>query len=125
MKLIAVAALAGGLIAAPLTGLGSGAATASPSTCDGVDCVPYVKRGVQAGERCNQSTLFNFGLDPSGATMVCNSKSMWISWMPLVGVRTLRSACSEPGTAAQAPGGHMLACTDGAWTADNSATFFR
>ncbi|BBX19801.1 hypothetical protein CRI77_06375 [Mycolicibacterium duvalii] len=128
MKLIAVAALVGGLVAAPLAALGSGTASASPatpSTCDGVGCVPYVKRGVQAGERCNQSMRFNFGLDASGATMVCNSKSMWISWSPLIGVRTLRSACTEPSTAAQTPDGYMLSCINGVWTADNSATFYR
>ncbi|UXA17809.1 hypothetical protein [Mycobacterium sp. SMC-4] len=129
MKFIAASALVAGLVAAPLVVLGAGAASASPMTgprtCDGMDCVPYLKRGVEVGERCNQSMRFNFGVDAAGNTLACSSNSSWISWSPLVGVRTLRSACTQPGTAAQTPDGYALACTDGVWTADNSATFYR
>ncbi|MGE2837105.1 hypothetical protein [Mycobacterium sp. SMC-4] len=127
MKLIAAAALAGGLLAAPLSVVGAGlpSASASPSTCDGLECVPYVKRGVQAGDRCNQSIRFNFGLDAAGNTMQCSSRSKWISWPPLVGVRTLRSACDQPSASAQTPDGYALACKGGAWTADHTATFYR
>ncbi|MGE2736625.1 hypothetical protein [Mycolicibacterium vaccae] len=127
MKLITAAALAGALVTAPLVVLGSGLPTASatPTTCDGLDCVPYVKRGVQAGERCNQSPRYNFGVDASGTTMQCSSRSKWIAWTPLVGVRTLRSACDQPSTSAQTPNGYVLACVDGVWTADHSATYYR
>ena len=127
MKLIAAAALAGALLTAPSVVFGSGlpSASATPTVCDGLDCVPYVKRGVQAGERCNQSTRFNFGVDASGNTLQCSSRSKWIAWSPLVGVRTLRSACDQPSTAAQTPDGYVLACIDGVWTGDHTGTFYR
>lgn len=127
MKLMAAAALAGALVAAPFAVLGSGlpAASATPSVCDGLDCVPFVERGVAAGERCNQSTRYNFGVDASGNTLQCSSRSTWIAWSPLVGVRTLRSACNQPSTAAQTPDGFVLACLDGVWTAYHTATFYR
>ncbi|MGB2920104.1 MAG: hypothetical protein WA944_17645 [Mycobacterium sp.] len=126
MKLMATAAIVGGLLAAPLGGLGIGAGTASatPTTCDGADCVPYVDHGAQLGAQCNQTTRYNFGMDASGNTLACNSKSQWVSFAPLVGVRTLRSPCAEPSGAAQSPDGVPLKCDGGAWNADYWVMFY-
>ncbi|MGB3354883.1 MAG: hypothetical protein WBB00_19200 [Mycobacterium sp.] len=118
MKLIAVAALAGGVLAAPLIGVGTGTAVASPTTCDGADCVPYVDFEAQAGGACNQAPRYNFGTDAAGNTLACNSKGQWVSHAPLIGVRTLRSPCTETSSAAQSPDGHPLKCDGGAWSND-------
>lgn len=126
MKLMATAAIVGGLLAAPLGGLGIGAGTASatPTTCDGADCVPYVDHGAQLGAQCNQTTRYNFGMDASGNTLACNSKSQWVSFAPLIGVRTLRSPCTETSGAAQSPDGVPLKCDGGAWNADYWVMFY-
>ena len=124
MKLIAAIALAGGFLAAPLVGLGTGAASATPSTCDGPGCVPYVNYEAQLGGGCNQSTRYNFGLDASGNTLACSSKSQWVSYAPLVGVRLMRSPCTETSNSAQTPDGVPLKCAGGAWSADYSVMFY-
>ncbi|MEW5810662.1 MAG: hypothetical protein AB1925_14530 [Actinomycetota bacterium] len=117
-------AFAGGLLVAPVLGLGAGTATASPGACDDASCVPYVDRGVHAGGECNQATRYNFGLDASGNTLACNSKRMWVSFPPLVGVRLLRSPCGTTTGVAQSPDGVPLKCDAGAWTADYSVMFY-
>lgn len=124
MKLIAAIALAGGFLAAPLVGLGTGTASATPSTCDGPGCVPYVNHEAQLGGECNQSTRYNFGLDASGNTLACSSKSQWVSYAPLVGVRLMRSPCTETSNSAQTPDGVPLKCAGGAWSADYSVMFY-
>ena len=123
MKVMVAAALAGGLLAAPLIGVGAGTASALPGTCDGSGCVPFVRAGVQAGGHCLQTTRYNYGFDSSGNTLACNSKSTWISSPPLVGVRTLRSVCDTSGVA-QSPDGVPLVCEDGAWSADYWTMFY-
>lgn len=60
MKLVAVCALACGLVAAPITTAGT--ASASP-TCDGAACVGYVTRDVAQGAPCLQRSRYIFGLD--------------------------------------------------------------
>lgn len=124
MKLMAAMAIAGGVLAAPLTLSGAGAAFALPGTCDGADCVPSVNRDAQLGAHCNQTTRYNFGLDGLGNTLACNSKSMWVSSPPLVGVRTLRSPCGDATGVAQSPDGVPLKCDGGAWSADYWTVFY-
>jgi len=122
MKLMAVVALAGGFVAAPM--VAAGIASATPSYCDGATCVPYVDHTAELGTHCNQNTRYNFGLDAAGNTLACSSKSQWISSPPLVGVRTLRLPCGEETGVAQTPDGVPLSCKGGAWTADYSTTFY-
>lgn len=123
MRLMAAVAIAGGVLAAPLAGLGIGAASATPSTCDGAGCVPYVRTDVQLGGHCTQNTRYNFGSDASGNTLACNSKSTWISSPQLIGVRTLRSPCDSSGVA-QSPDGVPLKCDGGAWSPDYWTMFY-
>ncbi|PRC59728.1 hypothetical protein C6A85_21930, partial [Mycobacterium sp. ITM-2017-0098] len=80
-----------------MAGVGGGAASATPSTCDGAGCVPYVRADAQPGGHCTQNTRYNFGFDASGNTLACNSKSTWVSSPQLVGVRTLSSPCESAG----------------------------
>ena len=117
MKWMAAWAIAG-VLAAPLTVSVAGPAAATPSTCDGAGCVPFVDHDARLGERCNQKTRYNFGLDGSGNTLACSSKSQWVSFPPLVGVRTLRSVCGDATGVAQSPDGVPLKCDRGAWSAD-------
>lgn len=124
MKLMAAVAIVGGLLAAPLVGLGSGTASATPTTCDGADCVPYVDHEAHVGGACNQTTRYNFGMDSAGNTLACNSASEWVSFAPLVGVRTLRSPCNETSGVAQSPDGVPLKCDGGAWSADYWVMFY-
>ena len=122
MKLLAVIALAGGLVAAPVMT----AQSASASPCDSADCVPYVDRGISEGGACVLSgTRYAFGLDDSGNTFICNLKSRWEPVPPLVGVRTMRAPCdaNQPGMA-QSPDGLPLSCKTGGWTADYTAMFY-
>jgi len=123
MKLMAAVAIAGGVLAAPLAGFGLGPAAATPGTCDGAGCVPYVNPEAQLGAHCNQNTRYNFGLDGSGNTLACSSHSVWVSSPQLVGVRTLRSPCDSSGVA-QTPDGVPLKCDGGAWSADYSVMFY-
>jgi hypothetical protein len=124
MKRSGVVAFAGGLLVAPLLGLGAGAAAASPGACDDAGCVPYVDRGVHAGGECNQGTRYNFGLDAGGNTLACSSKGAWVSSPPLTGVRLLRSPCGDATGVAQTPDGVPLKCSGGAWTADYWVMFY-
>ncbi|CAN3131362.1 hypothetical protein ACNUDN_26005 [Mycobacterium sp. smrl_JER01] len=124
MKLMAALAVTGGVLAAPLTLATAGPAVATPSNCDGAGCVPYVNPEAQLGAHCNQNTRYNFGFDASGNTLACNSQSQWVSSPPLVGVRTLRSACGDASGVAQSPDGVPLKCDSGAWTADYWVMFY-
>jgi hypothetical protein len=124
MKLMAALALAGGLIAAPL--IATPMASATPGSCDGAGCVPFVSQNVAAGQHCTQGTRYIFGLDATGNTLVCGLKSQWAPSAPLVGVRTLRLPC-DPNVdkgVAQTPDGVPLTCTGGAWSADYSRVFY-
>ncbi|MCT7661647.1 hypothetical protein [Mycobacterium deserti] len=122
MKLIAAVALASGFVAAPM--MAATTAAASPGYCDGAECVPYVDRTAVEGTHCVQNTRYNFGIDASGNTLACNSRSTWIASPPLVGIRTLRLPCGEDTGVAQSPDGVPLSCIDGAWTADYRVTFY-
>jgi hypothetical protein len=122
MKLMAAFALACGFVAAPM--ITATTATGSPGYCDGAACVPYVDRTAVEGTHCTQNTRYNFGLDASGNTLACNSRSTWIASPPLVGIRTLRLPCGHDTGVAQSPDGVPLKCIDGAWTADYSVMFY-
>lgn len=122
MRLIAAMAVAGGCLAAPLIGAGSAAAT--PTTCDGAGCVPYVNHDARLGGSCNQATRYNFGVDGGGNTLACSSHGQWVSSPPLVGVRLLRSGCTETAAVAQSPDGVPLKCVGGTWNADYSVMFY-
>lgn len=125
MKVMAAVAIVGGFLAAPLVGIGTaGTASATPYICDGADCVPYVNHDAQLGGECLQTTRYNFGMDSSGNTLACSSKSQWVSFTPLVGVRLLRSPCSETSAAAQDPSGIPLKCDGGAWSVDYGVMFY-
>lgn len=119
---MAAAALACGFVAAPLSVAAT--AQASPGYCDGADCVPYVDRSAVEGTHCTQNTRYNFGIDASGNTLACSSRSTWIASAPLVGIRTNRLPCGDATGVAQSPDGIPLSCIGGAWTPDYRATFF-
>jgi len=122
MKLMAAVALAFGFVAAPM--VTATTAAGSPGYCDGADCVPYVDRTAVAGTHCVQNTRYNFGIDASGNTLACNSRSTWIASPPLVGIRTNRLPCGDATGVAQTPDGFPLSCIDGAWTQDFSVMFY-
>jgi hypothetical protein len=119
---MAAAALACGFLAAPLFTAAN--APASPGYCDGADCVPYVDRTAEEGTGCAQNTRYNFGIDPSGTTLACNSRGTWIASPPLVGIRTNRLPCGDTAGVAQTPDGFPLSCKDGAWTQDFTVIFY-
>ena len=123
MKILAAVALACGFAAAPMVIATN--ASASPGYCDGADCVPYLTRTAVAGDHCNQNTRYNWGVDASGNTLACSSRSIWIAAPPLVGVRTLRLPCGDQTGVAQSPDGVPLSCIGGAWTSDYSWTFYK
>ncbi|RDH76532.1 hypothetical protein DVS77_21090 [Mycolicibacterium moriokaense] len=123
MKLMAALVLACGVTAAPL--MVAGQASALPGTCDGVDCVPYVDRGIAPTDTCQFKSRYPFGLDPAGNTFVCNASNEWVAVAPLIGVRTLRAPCDDkvPGTA-QSPLGQLMDCEAQAWTAYNDVFYY-
>ncbi|MGE2716058.1 hypothetical protein ACQI4L_18550 [Mycolicibacterium litorale] len=121
MKLVAVLAVAGGVLAAPLV-------TASPaaaSPCNSVDCVPYVDRNIDPSEACVPGGIrFLFGLDASGNNYLCNAQGSWVPQPSLVGVRTNAAPCDGSTGVAQTPDGLLLACKDGAWRTDFTAFYY-
>ncbi len=124
MKLMAVLALACGFIAAPM--LTAGTASADRGTCDGVDCVPFVRRDIAPTDFCQFKSRYPFGIDASGNTYVCAARNQWVPVAPLVGVRTMRAPCDEqvPGTA-QTPAGQLLNCQGQAWSAYNDVLYYK
>lgn len=121
MKLVAVLALAGGLMTAPVIS----PPTSSAVPCDGAGCVPYVQHDAAAGKWCAQTgTYYLFGLDASGNTYLCNRTGYWESSPPLIGIRTLRSPCDGETGMAQSPDGLPLSCKNGGWSLDYEAVYF-
>lgn len=121
MKLLAVVALAGGLIAAPMTGAGYASGSPWSPWCDGQDCVPYVARNVVQGDPCVKRAHYVFGFDSSGSTLICTGDGEWVQSVPLIGVRTLRAPCYGSEGAAQTADGVPMSCDGQAWSADNTA----
>jgi hypothetical protein len=97
-RIVAVSAVATGLITAaiPLAGQASAA-------CDSVDCVPNVARNVVASAPCTPSPSYVFGLDADRNTLICASQGMWVRVGPLVGTREVSQPCDQAGTTAQQP----------------------
>jgi hypothetical protein len=123
MKLLAVVALAGAIVAAPMTVAGT--ASADPVTCDGVDCVPFVDRSIVPTDHCSFSSRFPYGVDAKGRTFACAATNQWLPVAPLIGVRTLRAPCDPNVPAsAQTPNGQPLKCEGGAFTSDFSSLYY-
>ncbi len=123
MKLLAVVALACGVVAAPMTVAGT--ASALPGTCDGVDCVPFVDRNIVPTDHCSFTSRYPYGLDAKGNTFACAATDEWLPMAPLIGVRTLRAPCDPNVPAsAQTPNGQPLKCEGGAFTSDFSALYY-
>lgn len=119
MKIVAVVALACGVVAAPMASAGD--ASASPE-CEGLDCAPYVTLDVAAGEPCTERTRYVFGYDSSGGTLVCTGEGKWEQAVPLQGVRTSNAPCEGKGTA-QTPDGSPLTCDGQAFRLDFAPIF--
>jgi hypothetical protein len=121
MKLVAVLALAGGLLAPPFVS----ASPAAASPCDSADCVPYVDRNINPSEACvSGGSRYLFGLDASGDNYLCNTQQAWVPQPPLVGVRTNGAPCDGSTGVAQSPGGLVLTCQHGGWTPDFTAFYY-
>jgi hypothetical protein len=97
-NIIAVSAVACGLITAAISLAGQASAA-----CDAVDCVPNVARNVVAGTPCTPAPSFVFGLDSGGGTLICASQGMWMRVGPLVGTREVTQPCDLAGATAQQP----------------------
>jgi hypothetical protein len=97
-KVIAVSAVACGLITAaiPLAGQAS-------AVCDAAACVPNVARNVVDGTPCTPTPSFVFGFDSNGGSLICASQGMWVRVGPLVGEREVTQPCDHPGDTAQQP----------------------
>lgn len=95
-------------------------ATAAGSPCDGVDCVPHLRKDAVAGASCAAARVYPFGLDGSGNTLICYAtyrNPITATWSPvpqLVGVRDYGALCSGGG-AAQSPDGLPLVCRGPTW----------
>src|SRR5262245_26497364 len=108
MKLVAVLALAGGAIAAPLITVGT--ATADPvSACDGAECVPGLVHNASLGAPCISGDRYVFGVGGTN-TYICSLKGQWVPSKPLIGVRPVAGPCDGSPVAAQSPDGIPLAC---------------
>ncbi|MBV9092247.1 MAG: hypothetical protein JO044_20410 [Mycobacteriaceae bacterium] len=114
MKIMAVVVLGCGLLAAPV--IGAGPASGEPSSCDGAGCVPYVAQNVTAGAQCSARTRYDFGLDSSGATLICASVGKWAPTRALTGVRPLGAPCYGSAGSAQSPDGLPMTCNGWGWT---------
>lgn|GEM_PF-917348 len=123
MRLMAVLALAGGFIAAPLFAAGN-ASGLPPSSCDGAGCVPGVPRDAALGGHCNGATRYDFGMDAAGNTYVCTMTNQWVQTKPLIGVRPLSAPCQGDPGSAQSPDGLPMSCKDGGWRTDFDAIFY-
>src|SRR5579884_1948960 len=103
--LMALAAITGLLVAAPMFPAGKASAF-----CDAADCVPNVARDVVPGLPCESRHFYVFGLDSNSRTYVCNLASVWTPTGPLVGIREVALACDAMDQSAQEPDGTPLKC---------------
>jgi hypothetical protein len=134
MKLLTVAALACGVLGAPLMVVGIASAQPAcnddgcvyvPPTCDNAGCVPYVKANVSQGGPCALGTRYVFGLDGSGKTLICTGQAVWATQsLPLVGVRNESQPCGGTKGWAQSPDGLPLSCLQQGWTQDYTAIYY-
>lgn len=106
-SLIAAPLLATALLAAAVPLAGDAAAH-----CHSADCVPNVARDIVPYSPCRPGKYFNYGLDATGATYVCNRTGVWTPAGPLVGVYNVAMPCDEVGTSAQGSDGVAFMCAD-------------
>jgi hypothetical protein len=94
--------------------IGSTIPFAGPASavCNSADCVPNVAPGVVPNSVCTPRKYFNYGLDASGATLVCNRVGVWTATGPLVGVYNVALRCATLGTSAQGSDGVAFMCSD-------------
>jgi hypothetical protein len=139
MKVLTVAAMTCGFLAAPLVaaGLLAGQASAQPDcgdegcapyvppTCDGAGCVPYVKPNVAQGGYCTLGTRYVFGSDAAGNLYICTGQQAWAKQATkLAGVRLQSQPCGDDKNWAQSPDGEPLSCKQGGWTQDYTAIYY-
>jgi hypothetical protein len=88
-RLIAVPALACGMIAAliPIAGKAS-------AFCDAADCVPNVTRNVVESTPCVPQPVYVFGLDSNSRRFVCATTGAWLPAGSLVGPAGRRKTVS-------------------------------
>lgn len=96
MGTIAASVLAGGLITALIYPVGRASAS-----CDSADCVPNVARNIAFTLPCTPQPQYNFGLDSSGRTYVCDTAGFWVPVGPLVGERSVALPCDVLNQSAQ------------------------
>lgn len=92
----AASVITGGLMAALIFPAGKASAF-----CDSADCVPNVARNIAPTLPCTPQPLYNFGLDSSGRTYVCNTAGFWVPVGPLVGTRSVALPCDVLNQSAQ------------------------
>jgi hypothetical protein len=97
-KIVAVSAVACGLITTAIS-----LASESSAVCDAAGCVPNVARNVAEGAPCAPAPSFVFGLGSDGGTLICASWGSWVRVGPLVGEREVTQPCDRPGDTAQQP----------------------
>jgi hypothetical protein len=127
MKFVTVAALVGGVIAAPLVAAG-GASAQPQSWCDGVACVPGVAHTAVQGEHCISATRYVFGLGPAqDDTLICSLVGKWVPTKPLIGVRPLGAPCTPNDVStvsAQSPDGLPMSCNGTGFIADYNKIYY-
>jgi hypothetical protein len=87
---------------------------ASAGWCYSADCVPNVARNVTEGAPCapQPRRAFAYGLQPDGATVVCNAAGVWAAAGPLVGVYNVTMPCPALNLSAQGADGIALQCAE-------------
>jgi hypothetical protein len=90
------------------------AGNASADWCYSADCVPNVARNVGQGGPCvpQPRRAFAYGLEPNGATVVCNAAGTWAAAGPLIGVYNVTMPCPALNLSAQGSDGIALQCLD-------------
>ena len=109
---VAGAVLAAGSALLPTSILFAG--NASADWCYSADCVPNVARNVGQGGPCvpQPRRAFAYGLEPNGATVVCNAAGTWAAAGPLIGVYNVTMPCPALNLSAQGSDGSALQCLD-------------
>lgn len=109
---VAGAVLAAGSALLPTSILFAG--NASADWCYSADCVPNVARNVGQGGPCvpQPRRAFAYGLEPNGATVVCNAAGTWAAAGSLIGVYNVTMPCPALNLSAQGSDGIALQCLD-------------
>ena len=109
LRVLAAAVLAAGAATSASILL---AGNASADWCYSADCVPNVARNVIQGAPCmpQPRRAFAYGLEPDGATVVCDPTGVWAAAGPLVGVYNVSQRCPALNLSAQGSDGIALMC---------------